>query len=230
MYWKSLSKGLFDPTATMLTEHDSTSGVSLDSLLNKERTYRVIQEKKQVIKSDSSIKINMNAIAQGYSVDILCEFLDRKNIQNYFVEIGGELRVKGKNSKNQPWRIGIESPESTIENRDFQHIVELSNKSMATSGSYRKFIEKEGKKYSHAINPRTGKGVTHQLLSVTILDETCIDADALATTLLVMGYEQSIDFLTHSPLLKNASVMFIVEENDSYQIYYHGGFKKYLIQ
>lgn len=228
--WKKLSGGKFDPTVGMLLKYDTTSPISFDTLLKKERTYFINEETKQIEKSDSSVVIDMNAIAQGYSVDILCEFLARNDIKNYFVEIGGELRVKGLNSLNQPWRVGIESPQSTGDKRNFQHIIGFTNKSMATSGSYRKFIEKDGKKYSHAIDPETGKGVTHQLLSVTVIDETCMDADALATTLLVMGYEKSVDYLKSTPSLQGVSAMFILEDNGNSTIYYHGNFKDYLIQ
>jgi thiamine biosynthesis lipoprotein len=99
----------------------------------------------------------MNAIAQGYSVDIVCDFLNSMGIRNYLVEIGGEVRAKGRNSRNEVWRVGIDKPvENNTPGSDLQAIVRLDNKAMATSGNYRRFFEKEGVKYVHTINPETG--------------------------------------------------------------------------
>ena len=187
-------------------------------------------------KEDKRAKFDFNAIAQGYSVDVLGDFLEAKGVKNYMVEIGGELKVKGKNQRGEKWSVGLESPNSTVKERDFQEIIYLENKSLATSGSYRKFKEINDKKYSHVINPKTGFGVTHNLLSVSVIAENCIIADALATTFLVMGKEKTISFLDsyNSPIeleenIRDISVYFI-ESNDNgeFETSYYNGFENYL--
>ena len=138
-------------------------------------------------KDKEDIYIDLSGIAKGYAVDKIAARLDQEAINNYMVEIGGEIKVKGVNHQNIPWQIGIERP--VIGHRSAQKIINLDNLAMATSGDYRNYFEKNGIYYSHAINPKTGRPVTHQLTSVTIFHETAMYADALATALLVMGPE-----------------------------------------
>ena len=125
---------------------------------------------------------DFNAIAQGYSVDVLAEFIASKGIENYMVEIGGEVRAKGLNAKGELWKIGIDKPISIEEGRELQAVIALQDKSIATSGNYRKFYEKDGIKYSHTINPKTGYPVNHSLLSATVLANDCATADAYVWT------------------------------------------------
>ncbi len=145
-------------------------------------------------KDDPHIEIDMNAIAQGYTVDLIADFLERNGIAHYMVEVGGEVRAAGQNERSETWRIGIDKPteETQGKKRPLQAVVALRNKALATSGSYRKFIERDGKKFSHAIDPKTGYPVQHQLLRVSVMADDCTTADALATAFLVLGLEPSL--------------------------------------
>lgn len=216
----------FGENKKKLNEIDS---LEIDSILNINGELAIDND--ILKKKDKRYKFDFNAIAQGYSVDAVSDFLEANNINNYMVEIGGEMRVKGVNNKNEKWTIGLETPDSELKNRKFQEILELSDLSVATSGSYRKFKEINGVKYSHAINPKTGFGVSHNLLSVTVITNTCMDADALATAFLVMGRENSESFIQNNknnfPTLE---AFFIEADSNSYTTSYTKGFEKYLTE
>src|SRR5690606_33546630 len=124
---------------------------------------------------------------QGYAVDVLFDYLKEKGANNFYIEIGGEVRVSGLRIDETPWVIGIDKPIEGSEERILISKVSITDKSIATSGSYRKFYEKNGTKYSHTINPKTGYPVQHTLLSATVVSETCALADAFATQFMVMG-------------------------------------------
>ncbi len=130
-----------------------------------------------------------NAIAQGLSVDIMAEYFESIGIENYLVEIGGELRTKGTNQSGLMWSVGIDKPLDTLTTRELQTAVRLQNQSLATSGNYRKFYEKDGIKYSHTIDPHTGYPVRHALLSATVIAPSCSMADAYATSCMVNGIQ-----------------------------------------
>lgn len=199
----------------------------LDSVLNIDREFVVNSE--FVTKKDKRSQFNFNAIAQGYSVDVLAHFFDEKGVKNYMVEIGGELRVKGKNKQGKLWTISLESPNSTRENRAIQEMIEVDDLSVVTSGSYRKFKEIDGKKYSHAINPFTGQGVNHNLLSVTVVCKDAAIADGLATAFLVMGKDKTLDFLKENNSYE-VSLLFIESNNEGEFISsYFGGFEKMML-
>ncbi len=175
----------------------------IDSLLQYVGYSKVQIINNKLIKSNKNIMIDMNAIAQGYSVDVVTDFLDNKGIDNYIVEIGGELKTKGVNYKKEKWRIGLDKPidNNNIPGENLQAIIKLENKALATSGNYRKFYKKNGIKYSHTINPKTGYPVNHSLLSATVIADDCISADAYATSFMVIGLDKSLDFLKkHSEL------------------------------
>jgi thiamine biosynthesis lipoprotein len=141
-------------------------------------------------KSDPDLYLDLSAIAKGYGVDRVAELLERAAIANYLVEIGGELRGRGYNGQGLAWRIAIERPDPGL--RQVERIVELCDGAMATSGDYRNFFESNGKRYSHMIDPKTGRPVTHDLASVTVLAPRTARADALATTFLVLGPEAGL--------------------------------------
>lgn len=169
---------------------DSSQVDSLKSLVGFEKV-RLANGYLQ--KKDSRIEIDMNAIAQGYTVDLISVFLESKGISNYLVEIGGEVRAQGLNHRDTTWVIGIDQPvENSGNERPLQTSIRLENKSMATSGSYRKFIERDGKKYSHVIDPKTGYPVNHTLLSVSVIAGDCISADSYATAFMVMGLKDAM--------------------------------------
>ncbi|EIJ42574.1 membrane-associated lipoprotein involved in thiamine biosynthesis [Beggiatoa alba B18LD] len=141
-------------------------------------------------KDHPNMYIDLSSIAKGYGVDQVANYLEKIGITNYLVDIGGELRLKGKNSAGQYWRIAIEKP--VANERAVQHVIYLSNHGLATSGDYRNYFEKDGVRYSHTIDPHTGKPITHNLVSVTVVADTSMTADGLATMFMVMGAEASL--------------------------------------
>ena len=146
----------------------------------------------QIVKDDPRVQLNANCIAQGQSVDVIAEMFEQMGIRDYMVEIGGEVRANGLNSKGVLWRIGIDRPiddTTATLNRELQGIVALENKSLSTSGNYHKFFVENGVKYSHTINPATGYPVQSSLLSASIAGPDCITTDALATACMVLGTE-----------------------------------------
>jgi FAD:protein FMN transferase len=174
---------------------DSLPQVTIDSLLLIIGSDKVRLEGNQLILEKPSMKIDFNAIAQGYTVDVIAEMFEENGILDYMVEVGGEIRTSGVNVNKKPWRIGIDKPVESTEKRQLQAILKLSGKSLATSGSYRKYRIQDGVKYSHAIHPKTGLPVRHTLLSVSVIARDCISADAYATAFLVMGLEASLEYL-----------------------------------
>ena len=146
------------------------------------------------------MKLDFNAIAQGYTVDVIAQFLQAKGYSNYLIEVGGELLAKGKNADGNIWTVGVDKPSANIdENERFQFILNLGNKALATSGNYRKFYEKDGVKYAHTINPFTGFPTQNRLLSVTVIHDNCMLADAYATAFMVMGVKKSKRFAKEHP-------------------------------
>ena len=182
----------------------------------------------------ASLKLDFNAIAQGLSVDVLCEFLDAQGFQNYYVEIGGELRVKGTNKEGELWRIGIDlADENNAEDqqsRTLSSIIAVNNLAVATSGSYRKFYEKDGKKFSHTIDPKTGYPVQHNLLSATVVAENAAFADAMATVFMVWGTEKTIEFVTQNPNYKLEILLQFIDDNGAMQNYMSPGLKLMLVE
>lgn len=174
------------------------------------------------------MQIDFNAIAQGYSVDIIADFIENNGINDYMVEIGGELRAKGKNAKGHTWRIAIDRPLENTEERILQDILLVDDASLATSGSYRKFYEKEGQKYSHTIDPLTGKPVTHSLLSVTVMAEKAATADAYATAFMVMGKDKTITFIEENPQLDLEVYLIYSNKNNKTETYISKGMKEYI--
>ncbi|MEO6132728.1 MAG: FAD:protein FMN transferase [Saprospiraceae bacterium] len=179
----SYKKGLPPPDSSLV-----------DSLKHFIGFKRVMIENGVLQKQDPRIELDFNAIAQGYTVDLVSAFLETHGIKNYLVEIGGEVRASGVNERDSIWMIGIDKPvEVASDERLLQTTIGLQNKSIATSGSYRKFIERDGKKYSHFISPETGYPVQHNLLSVSVMADNCTSADGYATAFMVMGLEKTMD-------------------------------------
>ena len=197
----------------------------IKSLLKYVGFEKVRLENDKIIKADTAIKLDVNSIAQGYSVDIVSDFFDSEGIVNYVVEIGGEVRAKGKNSKGQYWRIGIDKPEegNMIPGEKMQAIISLKNQSVTTSGNYRAFYEENGVKYSHIINPKTGFPVNSRLLSVTIVAKDGITADGWDTPLMVLGLEKSIETLKKHPELE--ALLIYSDEKGNFQEYMTDGLK-----
>ncbi len=205
--------GVFDPTIGSLVNawdfgpekaSQNPDSLRVKQLLERIGFDKVRIENGKVIKADDSIYFDFNAIAKGYAVDVAGRFLESKNIQNYLVEIGGEIRTRGVKPDNLPWKAGIEDP-NFDGTRSIQKIVELKNEAMATSGSYRKFKVDSltGRKYVHIINPKTGYPTQSSLLSVSIISALdCADVDGYATALMAMPLEKAKEFLENHTELK----------------------------
>jgi thiamine biosynthesis lipoprotein len=204
------TRGAFDPTVAPLVNAwgfglknksitDSATIDSLRGLVNYSKV--LLTNTGKVVKADKRMMLDFNAIAQGYSVDVISVFLEKQRVMNYMVEIGGEVRASGKNQDGKAWRIGIDKPLENQENREMQAVVSLLNRSLATSGNYRKFYEENGIKYSHTIDPATGYPVRHSLLSATVVAPDCMSADAYATAFMVIGLEKTKIFLASHPEL-----------------------------
>jgi thiamine biosynthesis lipoprotein len=202
----------------------------IDSLLGLVGMEKIKLEGSRLIKTNPNTSVDVNAIAQGYSVDLVALFLESKGCQNYMVEIGGEVRTKGRNPKNAIWKIGIDRPDfgNNIPGLNLQAIVELDQKSLATSGNYRKYYEEDGEKFTHSIDPKTGYPAKQQILSVTIVTEECIYADALATAVMVLGLEKGKEMISG---LKGVDAYLIFAGNEGeYQVYATPGFEKMLAE
>lgn len=203
-----LTGGAFDITVGPLVkawgfgpdDYRNFSESKLDSLLNLVGMGKISLENGRLVKTNPSISLDFNAIAQGYSVDVVAEFLDSKGIKSYLVEIGGEVKAKG-DKNGVLWRIGIDRPEdnNNMPGNNLQAIISIKDRSLATSGNYRKFYVENGVKYSHTIDPVTGYPARNTLLSATILAEDCATADGLATACMVMGKDRTIEFLEEHP-------------------------------
>jgi thiamine biosynthesis lipoprotein len=205
-------------------ERADIDSLLIDSLLQYVGMDKVKLEGNKVIKQKPGIKLDVNAIAQGYSVDAITGFFENRGITNYLVEIGGEIRTLGTKAKGEPWKVGIDKPydNNFIPGRDLQVILSLSNHSLATSGNYRKFFEKNGVKYSHTINPKTGYPVLHNLLSVTVIAEDCKTADAYATAIMVMGLERGKEMVLAEEGLD--AYFIFSDEKGEFQTFYTEGF------
>ena len=180
---------------------------------------------KELTKDIPNLQIDCGAIAKGYAVDRIAKLLSDKGCQNYMVEIGGEVVVKGNNDKGEKWKIGINKPtqHALPTEEDLQTLLSLTNCGIATSGNYRNFYIKDGKKYAHSIDPKTGYPVQHSLLSATVISQSCAKSDALATAFMVMGLDKAKAFVeTH----KDIQVYFIyADEKGNYQVWMSDGMK-----
>ncbi len=213
------TKGAFDPTVSPLINAwgfgpDKSpipkDSVSIDSLRQLVGFQQISFTKEVVRKSSPFVSLNFSAVAKGYAVDIVAEFLEAKGIQSYMVEIGREVRCKGVNAKGETWRIGIVNPNyKTQPNQMLNATVALENRSLATSGNYENYYVKDGKRFAHTINPTTGYPVEHNLLSASVFAPDCMTADAYATALMVMGTAQARAFLEEHTTL---DAMLIYEE------------------
>ena len=160
--------------------------------------------KNYVQKQDPRIMLDCSAIAKGYGCDVVARLLRKNGINDYMIEIGGEIVTRGFNQKQEPWRIGVNKPtdDSLNTSQELQTVLNVTDIAMATSGNYRNFYYKNGKKYAHTIDPKTGYPVQHTLLSATVLAKDCATADAYATSFMVMGLEKAKEILNrHSELM-----------------------------
>ena len=227
-----LSDGYFDPTISPIVaawgfsyKHgDSITPQLIDSLKQLVDYRKVRIEDGKVIKENPAIQLDFNAIAQGYTSDMIAGFLESRDIKVFLVDTGGEIMARGGKPNGQPWIVGIEKP---ADNWDSEQVVQtriaLCDKGLVTSGSTRKYVERNGKRYSHCIDPKTGYPVEHQLLSATVLAENSVWADALASICMVMGLEKSLPLIESMDGVE-AYYIFANEKNEL-ETYATEGFK-----
>lgn len=206
----------------------------IDSMRIKELLTHVGYEKisiknNQVVKSDPKIIIDLNGIAQGYSVDLVSNFLISKNIESFIVEIGGEVYAKGKKPNGDFWKAGVEKPTENQQNtNELKAIAKLENMALTTAGNYRKFYIENGVRYSHTINPKTGYPARNTLLSASVFAKDCLTADAYDTPFMVMGLEKTIAFLKEHKELE--AYLIYSDENGNLKTYETEGLKDLIIE
>jgi thiamine biosynthesis lipoprotein len=203
------SHGAFDPTVAPLVNawgFGFKSGIdvtasTIDSLRSLIGMSRISLIDGHVVKDDQRIMLDFSAIAKGYGSDRVARVLDSCGVQNYMVEIGGEVVVRGHNRNGNPWGIGINKPidDSLSTNQELQTVLRLTDCAIATSGNYRNFYYKDGVKYAHTIDPRSGYPVQHSLLSATVIADNCMRADALATAFMVLGTDSAMAYCKRHP-------------------------------
>lgn len=157
----------------------------------------------RIVKADPRIMLDCSAIAKGYGSDVVAAYLRRQGVANFMVEIGGEIVSRGISEKRVPWKIGVTKPtdDSLQQNQELQTVLNVTDKAMATSGNYRNFYYKNGRKYAHTIDPKTGRPVQHNILSATVLADNCATADAYATAFMVTGLDGARRILARHPEL-----------------------------
>nr|WP_255651033.1 FAD:protein FMN transferase [Cesiribacter sp. SM1] len=196
--------GAFDPTVGPLVNawgfgpegRQTPPDAVVDSLLLLVNYDSVFYDSISICKMKKGMKLDFSAIAKGYGVDVVADFIKSKGIENMFVEIGGEVVARGVNERGEPWRVGVNYPtENPDDQNRAQAIVSLHNQAIATSGNYRNYYEKDGVKYSHTISPVTGRPVRHSLLSASVFAPDCMTADAYATAFMVMGVDKAKELL-----------------------------------
>lgn len=181
-------------------------------------------QQQQVRKTEPQLYIDLSAVAKGYAVDSVASLLESKGISRYLVEIGGELRANGLKPGGKQWRIAVEAPDETT--RAVQRIINVDNISIATSGDYRNYFEENGIRFSHTIDPATGRPISHTLASVTVLASSCAEADALATAFMVMGEKKGYEYA----MKQGVHAFFISKTADGFVERMTPGFRKYLAQ
>ena len=174
-------------------------------------------------KINPEVYVDLSAIAKGFAVDYVAEYLTSIGVENYLVEIGGELQLKGLNAQGAPWRIAIEKPQAGGKPA-VQEVIAPKNMAIATSGDYRNYFEQEGVRYSHVIDPKTAMPINHRLVSVTVVAKSCMTADGLATAFMVLGAKQGLALANQ----ENIAAFFIVKTDEGFKEVASNAFKPYL--
>ena len=202
----------------------------IDSLRNIVGYNKVALVNGRVKKENPNTMLDCSAIAKGYGSDVVARFLKSKGIDNYMVEIGGEVVTSGNSEKRVPWRIGVNKPtdDSLNTNTELQTVLNVTDKAMATSGNYRNFYYKNGKKYAHTIDPKTGYPVQHNILSATVIANNCAEADAYATSFMVMGLDGAKKILAQHPDL--LAYLIYSDAKGKNQVWYSPSLKKILAE
>lgn len=232
----SETKGAFDITVAPLVnawgfgfkEKCNIDSLTIDSLREFVGMHKVRYNGTNIIKTDQRIMLDCSAIAKGYGCDVVADLFERKGIQNFMIEIGGEVVLKGKNPKNRNWSIGINKPidDTLATTNELQTILQITDIAIATSGNYRNFYCENGKKYAHTIDPRSGYPVLQNILSATVLAQDCATADAYATSFMVMGIDSALAYCKQHPELMGYFIY--TDDNGNYAICYSEELEKYL--
>lgn len=230
------TRGAFDPTVAPLmrlwkTQNDSAAlptDAAIDSVMQFVGMRNVTLNSGRVVKTDKRVQLDFNAIAKGLGCDEVARMLQRNGVENYLVEIGGEIVAHGKNSRGLPWTVSVDMP--IEENDTVVHssamLLQLDDAAIATSGNYRNYKIVDGQKVAHIINPSTGRSALSRLLSTTVIAPTCMDADAYATALMVMGLERAQEFATsHTDL---AIVLIYADEAGAFKVWHSPNISRYL--
>jgi thiamine biosynthesis lipoprotein len=230
------SDGAFDITVAPVvnawgfgfTEKADPDSMMIDSLLQYVGMDHIRIENDRIVKDFPGIMLDVNAIAQGYAADVVSEYFESKLISNYLVEIGGEVRAKGKNAHGNYWRVGIDKPIDGVQlpGLQMEAVVSLKNRSLATSGNYRRYYIRDGVKYSHTIDPSTGFPVQHNLLSATVVADECMIADGFATAFMVMGVDKSKSILKDREDLE--AYLIYTDKSGKYTVYCTPGMRRYI--
>jgi thiamine biosynthesis lipoprotein len=231
-----LTNGAFDITVAPLVnawgfgfgKQQRDSSPAVEELMQFIGYQKISLKKDRIIKEKPDIMLDASAIAKGQATDVIAKLLDAHGCRNYLVEIGGEVMCKGVNPHGDHWRIGIDKPvdEPVKVSNELQLIVQLSGVGLATSGNYRQFYNRDGKKYAHTIDPRTGYPVDHQLLSATVIAPNCMKADAFATAFMVLGKDSA---LLLSKQLDGIECYLIYNNSEGQlDVAYSDGFQKYI--
>ena len=214
------TKGLFDITIYPLTEAWGFSPEKKDAVPDDSTIKKLVScvdsrllywKGKKLMKKKPCVKIDANGIAQGYSVDVLADFFEQSGIQNYVVELGGEIRIKGRKPDNEKMSVGIESPGEEMDFSLIEKVVYLDKGAITTSGNYRRYYESKGKKISHLLNPKTGYSLQNELISVTVYAKDAITADGYDNAIMAMGLRKGLAFVEKN---KELAAHFIYRKND----------------
>jgi len=211
----------FGPTINIDTIPDGHAIKTLLSQVGYQRL-ELRQAPPGLRKSSAALSLDLSAIAKGYAVDAIAKLLIENQISNFLVEIGGEIITHGYKQQQKLWVVGIESP--VAEQRSIRKRLHLRDVAMATSGDYRNYFEEQGVRYSHTIDPATGYPITHRLASVTVIDRSCMRADALATAITVMGPSKGLEFAEQQQL----AIFMLVKQNGVFTEKYSSAFESYL--
>ncbi|MDD3875221.1 MAG: FAD:protein FMN transferase [Bacteroidales bacterium] len=216
------TNGIFDPTVAPLvnawgfgfTNAEEMTQEIVDSILVFVGFDKIRIENGRIIKHDPRVMLDFNAIAKGYCSDVAASFFEQKGINNYLVEIGGEIASKGQKPDGSTWRVGIEKPaEHSTDEQTVMQVIELKDNGLATSGNYRRYFEENGTRYSHSIDPHSGYPAQNNLLSVSVLANDCMTADAYATAFMVMGYDKILEFVNNHQEL-DVFIIYVNENNE----------------
>ncbi len=228
------SNGFFDPTIMPLVNYwgfgytekkaiEEVDSIRVDSLLRFVGMDKITKRSAKdgsvyLVKATPGIQLDFSALAKGYGVDVVCEMLEQNGIENFMVEIGGEVRAKGKNQRNDWWTVGINTPDVNAKVSDYFSKVILKNRALATSGNYRNYYNVNGNIYAHTINPKTGFPEKSHLLSASVFADDCMTADAYATACMALGLEKAFELVSRSEDLDG---FFIFSEPDGSLMYMH---------